>query len=92
MFNIYSGIFLYVDQFIRHNTLVYLYLTIFSFFRRLQHTWLNVIAELQETIVPWCDYSAVSMDAEQWMPAIEENIRCTERAREEKQRRYAFEK
>ena len=52
MFNIYSGIFLYVDQFIRHNTLVYLYLTIFSFFRRQRHAWLNVMAELQETIVP----------------------------------------
>ncbi|KAI0229514.1 hypothetical protein LSAT2_020064 [Lamellibrachia satsuma] len=30
------------------------------------------------------------MDTEHWMPEIEENIRCTERAREEKQRRYAF--
>ena len=74
-----------------HNTLFVLYLTIFSFFRRHRHSWLNVMAELQETILPWCEYSEVSMVEENWMPEIEENIRCIERAREEKRRRCAFE-
>ena len=57
MFNRYSGIFYMLMNLLCATRCSFLYLTIFSFFRRHRHAWLNMMAELQETIVPWYDYS-----------------------------------